>query len=580
MIANKSITSFRVGLLMSLCLVGWPQKLLAQDRFDILPDSVVALLDIGAPHELYRDVFSHPLHTRLRSLEVYQHLMRGKEMLQAKGALALFEANMGMRLEQFIAELSSGGISIAVDSESNGVVLLSHAESEATLSELRAKILDTLTALPNFENEKIKQGEYRGIEAFSIDDELRVATYQDTLIVTNKAELGKTLIDNLLDETDTPLADKASFALAHESRGTGDIWGYADIEFFRNSGAARELYSGRTENPLVEILIGGVMDNLKHTSHVSAQLNLETTALELQLATPHESDWSNGGREYFFGIDNASAPPLIECNDRIFAFSAYRGLSEMWLRSGDYLTEKAADDLAKADAQLSTFFAGKDFGEDILGAIGPGIQFLAARHQSENGAPKPAIKLPCFALQVQLEQPDKSIPEFRRVFQSFIGFLNVVGAMNGQPQFDQDVVKTERYQLISASYVPPLESEWEAAAINFNFSPTLVFADDRLILASTTSLAKQLAESHSPSPSAKLPNTHAQISAEDVKEALALNRQHLVAQNMLEKGHERSAAENEIGLLLQAIGLLEEAKLSMETTDSELRVSARVSVEE
>ena len=45
-------------------------------------------------------------------------------------------------------------------------------------------------------------------------------------------------------------------------------------------------------------------------------------------------------------------------------------------------------------------------------------------------------------------------PELRRTFQSLIGFLNIVGAMNGQPQLDLDMEKSEAAQFVTASYLP------------------------------------------------------------------------------------------------------------------------------
>ncbi len=51
----------------------------------------------------------------------------------------------------------------------------------------------------------------------------------------------------------------------------------------------------------------------------------------------------------------------------------------MWLRAGDLFDEGMNEKLAQADSQLATLFSGKDFGEDILSAFAPQVQFLATR---------------------------------------------------------------------------------------------------------------------------------------------------------------------------------------------------------
>ena len=124
----------------------------------------------------------------------------------------------------------------------------------------------------------------------------------------------------------------------------------------------------------------------------------------------------------------------------------------MWLRAGDLFNEQMNDELAKADSGLTTLFGGKDFGEDILG----GSRKFRSSSPS-NSLPRdsrPAIKLPAFGLVADLKDPAKMQPELRRTFQSVVGFLNIVGAMNGQPQLDLDMEKTDAAQFVTSSYIP------------------------------------------------------------------------------------------------------------------------------
>ena len=72
--------------------------------------------------------------------------------------------------------------------------------------------------------------------------------------------------------------------------------------------------------------------------------------------------------------------------------------------------------------------------------------------------------------------------EFRRIFLSFLGFLNVIGAMNGQPQLDLDFEKNGDSEIITSTYVPEAdEKNSKQAKINFNFSPSVGFGGDYFI---------------------------------------------------------------------------------------------------
>ena len=138
-------------------------------------------------------------------------------------------------------------------------------------------------------------------------------------------------------------------------------------------------------------------------------------------------------------------------------------------------------------------------------------------------------------------------------------------------------------QLYTAKYVFEVDrKKREEAPIQFNFSPCLAFVDDAVVLSSTITLAKQVAVSlsspgqaasdstavdstvsSSPALSTAAANTVLQIDAQAVKSILKDNRNHLISQNMLEKGHSKKEAELETDTLLSLIDLLDNAKLKL-----------------
>ncbi len=146
-------------------------------------------------------------------------------------------------------------------------------------------------------------------------------------------------------------------------------------------------------------------------------------------------------------------------------------------------------------------------------------------------------------------------PELKRIFQSFIGFLNIVGAMEGQAQFDMNMESENGMQFISATYVPEVDRKSsDEAPIHLTLARACLLGRDRRLV-ELHSTAKQLAaevakapkdgqgsSAHDTMPGTKT-NTLVDLDVQALKQILLDNRRQLVSQNVLEKGHSRKDAE-------------------------------------
>jgi hypothetical protein len=339
------------------------------------------------------------------------------------------------------------------------------------------------------------------------------------------------------------------------------------------------LFEALTDNQLAEIIHGGILSTLKQTPYVTVDLMVTDQQVRLSASAPHDRGWAGDLREHYFGPQGmGAAPPRLTANEVILSIGAYRDISAMWLRAGDLLDEQANEKLAKADSDLSTLFSGKDFGEDILGAFGPEVWLVVVRQEFDEDQPAPAIKLPALGLVAHLKDPAKTKPELRRTFQNLIGFFNVVGAMNGQPQLELDMEKSSSLELVTASHLPdPDADDQRQLRINYNFSPSIAFAESRVAIATTKELAQTLAvadAAREPAGEAdRVVNTDAVLYFEALGDVFADNREQLIAQNMLEEGHSREEAEKAIGVLLELVDWFDQLELQLDTTPSELRAS-------
>ncbi|QDV47719.1 hypothetical protein Enr13x_76300 [Stieleria neptunia] len=547
---------------------------------ELLPASVVAYAEVARLGDVIELVTEHPLRQQIQDMPAVRAIGGSDQVRPLRDGIAAFEGGMGRPWDEALSVLTDGGIHLAFDAPTQGAALLIKSSSREQLERFRGVVL-AIAQLGQGEFGIARQADYRGFTAYSLNDNIKLALVDQWFLMTNKPELGKSIIDRYVDGDKHSLAASDSFTTAMARAGDASLKAYVDVETIRSAGVAPKLYAGKTENVAAEALFGGIVANLAHTPSAVATLQIHRSGVRLALATAHQSEWESG-REYFFGEDSgASAPPLLQVPDRLLAISTHRDLSQMWLHAPDLMTDKANEDLAQADTNLTTFFSGRDFGEDILGSLLPGIQVVVQRQTFDAASPQPAIKLPAFAMQFQMRTPEETTREFRRVFQNVVGFINVVGAMQGQPQLDLDFEQADSATLVTATYVPPRdEDELAAVPINYNFSPTIAFAGERMIVSSSTPLARTLTGLSAPSESkVKHPNTVAVLHADALADTLRDNKQQLVAQNMLEKGHGPDQANAEIDVLFGLLALFKEVTVELDVDEGQLKLTTDVQLQ-
>ncbi|QDS96533.1 hypothetical protein FF011L_53450 [Roseimaritima multifibrata] len=550
---------------------------------ELLPSSIVAYAEVSDLDGVLQTVLAHPLRAKLEAMPAYDSFLQsnGPEKLQV--GIQAFQASMGKPWDAALDKLTDRGITIALDASDGGVAILLHSSDPALLERLRSFVL-TLRQMQGATN---KQGEYRGFVTDAVSDQLKMVRMHDWMLLTNNSELGKAIVDQYLDRDGETLASNESYRAASQELASGDLEdrvasAFLDIKTLRDKGFAKNLFNEKVDNIPAEAVLGGLLANLRQTPYATGRLHINSSGARLHIATPHQRNWE-APREYFFGeTELADAPPLLEVPNRLFALSAHRDLSQMWLRSGDLLSDRANDQLAVADTTLTTFFSGRDFGEDILGSFASDVQIVGMEQDFTEVLPQPAIKLPAFAFQFQMKNPEETQPELRRIFQSFIGFLNVTGAQNGQPQLDLGMEMFDDAQLITATYVPDRDKrESRDAKIQFNFSPTMAFSNERIILSSSTPLARALVQSpRSDGSKTDDSNTNGKLEATTLRRILQTNRPQLVANNMLEKGHSKESAEGEIDLLLELLGFVQNVHLNLDITPAQMALGLIVDVNE
>lgn len=560
----------------------------------LLPPSVVLYVETAATADLLEAVFDHPLRPKVEALPQLQAWRQSNKYDEFIEGVRFVESQLGVGWRQAVEQLGAGGIVVAFDGASQGVAMLAQTEDPALLAKGKAAFLRIARgeAEQRGRSDPVKSASYRGVQAYRLGD-LRFAIVDKWLILTSSSALGKDIVDRALDGDGGSLLEHERFQEARATAiGSPSAWAYADLETIRRADVAPELFRGQADDPGAELLAGGLLNTLHRTPFATAHLEVRQRRLALRVAMPCDPSWTPPAREFFFGRQNrGAAPSELRLDGTVLEIGAHRGVSEMWLHGPDLFDDKTNADLARSDSELSTVFGGRPFAEEILGALDRRLRVLVVREPTEQAAgPSAAPKLPGFALVGRLKDPQESQRPLRIAFQTIIGFANLDAGQSGMPPLELENHRGDGKILLTASYHPDdLAAEGDEQAMMagssqllLGLSPTIAFADDAVVVASTRSLATRvldrLTSNSGSQQTADRPgrNTALRLNSESLQALIADNREILIAQNMLEKGHGRGAARAEIEGLQTLLTFFDEAAASMDASEGRLEISVQL----
>ena len=543
---------------------------------DCLPGTTAIYVHIKDPAAFIERIENHPVLECVLEMKEVQQLMRSPQFAMAMLGQGLLEQQIEGNIVDSLKQHTANGIWIAVDPKTEGAMLLFQSKDEDALKKVAGKVLGFVATMAanNGKEVPFAKRKYRDSVAAEFEN-LVVARYKTWFMLTNKAKLAKETVDIMMDDNEATLAQQDWFKQAVSQKKESDVWAAVDLKTIRNVAKNQQIFLGKTDNPGVELIFGGVLDALKNTPAALGELNLDEH-LQLTLSVPFDAKWATESREFFFGKDlGGFAPRALNPKNMIANLTSYRDVGLWWNSKEELYAENVIAQLAQADSQLSTIFSGMDFGQDVLGTLEPGIQIVAVENQYDEQY-VPDVKLPAFALVGKLKDPDKLRRKLKIAFQSVIGFANINLGMNGRPQLEVETENIGDTKVASAEYY--YEDGTEEGLLLFNFAPTIAFQGDYLILSSKRELAVALAnqiDKRSLEPVAPK-NTRLHIDGRMLHKILNANRDSLVAQNMIDEGNDRKAAESQINILLAIAELFQDANLEFGVNDQEMNLDFRL----
>lgn len=175
---------------------------------ELLPRTSVVYVEVTHPAQILSFALDGPLWQRLWSYDfVRAAFSRDERMAQLRGVVAAFEAKLGMKWRPILEQLVSGGLGVAVDPGTKGVVVLLRSGSKDLPDRLRDAFVELARqdASTKGRGDPIRVSQYRGISAYRAGP-VHFASLGQGMIITNHGELGKKVIDNHLDQGGTALS--------------------------------------------------------------------------------------------------------------------------------------------------------------------------------------------------------------------------------------------------------------------------------------------------------------------------------------------------------------------------------------
>ncbi|TVS20837.1 MAG: hypothetical protein EA424_01940, partial [Planctomycetaceae bacterium] len=312
-------------------------------------------------------------------------------------------------------------------------------------------------------------------------------------------------------------------------------------------------------NPLLTLLLAPLMQAWKQSDWLTLELDLEDLTLTMTVTSDGRAD--DGTLPTGFARSTRAADgamPNLNVPRQIAGISFYRDLHRFYAAKDDLFPQRTSG-LIFFENMMGIFFTGRDLTEEVLAELHPEVRMVIAQQEypAEIGTPDP--QLPGVAFVFRMKRPDQFSLVVEEAWQKALGLINFTRGQQAEPGLILDKPTHAGVKYTLAAFLPPEKSDRAPAETRFNFQPALAMLDGHLILSSTDALARDLIDAlqqETKAGAVPVAGNHsiAQLNGSSLASIVRANRETLIRQNMVEKGHSREQAEAEIGMLAAVVG--------------------------
>lgn len=555
-----------------------------------LPADSIAYFEVANPGRLLEKLKKSSVPGRVQTLASYAQNIKTGDGLKLITGIAALRAALGIDLDPAFHGAFGRGIAASITKNPNGgpphALLVARAGDPAILLKVRDAVAE-LAQLRSFDEwhegpvqvKKKKLKQFGDVEIVGTGDKLFHAIAADLLFISNDRGLIEGALDRF-DLTETPLMKNEKFAGAIESLSGRDMIAWLDFDEFTKLYAPNLRDREAMDEPFPALLVGGLKQAFLGSAWLAGSLQFNGSTADVTLDTSALPELSKATF-----IPNIEIIPNINVPRQIGTFTIRRDVNAFWNDHAGIVPPELDAEFSKFNTTAATIFGVRRMDEDVFPKFMPVSHFIVARQSYSNLPSAPKIKIPAFAVLLQVNDDSKKVIEgFRRAFQGAISLSMLDSAQKERAALGL-TEETVGEQKIYYSTYPDLEPGGEVS-IEYNFSPAFCSKNSYLIVSSTHELARDILlqiptraaqTATRPAPGAALDELY--IHGPEAKLALEENASGLVANAMLEKGKSKAQATREIAGLVDLASLVRSAAARSVATSSGMQFMLRVEFE-
>jgi hypothetical protein len=510
--------------------------------------------------------------TNILESELYKKFAQTPDIKKAYGGKALTEAQLGMSLWDFSKTLIGGkvaaGFYVREGRKQPDMVLVLETNDKAKLDSLKEKLQPWV----NLAGAAIKQSTKNGVQIFNVDGKAFVGMSDNWIVAASTEALFDATLALPNKENATTLASHEGFQKLGKQFGNDH-----HVQLMVDTAALSKMAGGRAipnklDEPIGSLMFGGITELLANTPAAGFTIDLTDDSFLATLGIASAPSDLLKQYQPFFSKPGSNGTRSFDATKGLIAgFTFHRELATWYQNRDELIADRALPGFDKFEAGVGNLLPGRDFGTDVLPAFGPTLTFLAAHQNFDHLEGEPGIKLPGFALVVDMAKPDEGETLIQLFYQTLTSILNIQAGQQGRQPW---IMASEVHNGATMTYGRYLQKpEGDRLPIIFNFMPAAARVGDRYVLSSSISVCRNLIdELKGPAERTRANrNLHLKIDGKPVAKALSANEQALIA-NGVREGKPAAEAKSEIELLIQVVNAVDSIRLTTRVEKGGFRV--------
>jgi hypothetical protein len=523
-----------------------------------VPDGAIGFVELTNLGEVIRNVRDSSALKQALATDEYKKYAESPDYRKAMAVRATAELVLGSSLWDVAANLLSGSVGVALYADPDnyrkphGVAIL-RPEDPKSLERVRGALKPLLSASAK---EVDTSAICPGTTTWSLKDQAFISMHANWVVVAQqRSTLERTLaILGGTPQKTAPLSAQDSFAeMELGFGGEHHARAWVNTPLIRKALGERFGLPQKATDGMASLIFGGLLELAGRAPFAAGSLDFHKNDIAGTLAIAGEPAKLPEPCSLWFTQHPANGViALPNTPGNIAGITIHRKIGQWYRQRDNLLADHLLPAFDKFETGVSNLLPRKDFGQDVLPLIGDNFTLVSALQSYDHLGGQPGIKLPAFALIIDLPKPKEGADTFQLFFQTLSAILNLQAGQEGrQPA----VLDSEVYKDTKIAFSRFLDKPTgERLAISYNFQPAAACIGNKYIIATSVQYVRDLVD-HFKNPEAtrwQHHNSEMILDISTLAKLAELNEGFLRSQD-IQKGSAPDAAAKRVGLLISLL---------------------------